>query len=161
MSTHDSLASPPPTRREFCAHACRAVSLLAVGSIVGCGGNPNGPSGISVSPAPQVSGSVSGRTISVQVDSTSTLATVGNGALVQTPLGTFLVARTGQDTFSAMTGVCTHENNIVSGFAGGRFVCPVHGSQFTTSGAVVTGPASASLRQFATQFTGGTLTFTV
>ena len=38
------------------------------------------------------------------------------------------------------------------------YVCPCHGSQYSTSGAVLNGPATQPLRQFATQFTNNVLT---
>jgi cytochrome b6-f complex iron-sulfur subunit len=97
----------------------------------------------------------------VTVDGGSSLAAVGAGALVQTSLGSFLVARTAAESFTVLTATCTHEACTVTGFSSGRFVCPCHGSQFTTGGAVVNGPASAPLRTFPATFSGGVLTFTV
>ena len=76
-------------------------------------------------------------------------------------LGLFLVARTGQDTYSAMSALCTHERCDVTGFSSGRFICPCHGSTFTSSGAVVTGPAPRGLQTYTTQVTGGVLSFSV
>jgi cytochrome b6-f complex iron-sulfur subunit len=108
-----------------------------------------------------VSASVSGRTVSVPIDSSSPLATVGSAAITQTSLGQFLVARTGQDSFTALTATCTHEGCTVSGFASSRFVCLCHGSQFTTSGTVAQGPATRSLQSYATQFASTVLTFSV
>ena len=92
------------------------------------------------------------------IDAGSPLSTVGNAVLVQSALGLFLVARTGQNTFSALTAICTHQTCTITGFAGQNYVCPCHGSQFSTGGQVISGPAPTSLRQFATQFDGAILT---
>src|SRR4029453_8865303 len=91
------------TRREFCACACQAASLMAVGALAGCGGgssptNPTNAPTMSVVPS-----TVSGRVISITVDSASALSGVGSAAMAQTSLGIFLVAHTGQDTFTALT----------------------------------------------------------
>lgn len=149
---------PGPTRREFCAYACQIASAVAAGALAGCGGSPTSPS------APQmasVAGTVNGRTISVAIDSASALAAVGSAAMVQSSLGTFLVSRTAQEAFTALTAVCTHESCTITGFDGNQYVCPCHGSRFTTSGTVVSGPAPRALRQFTTQFSNGVLMFTV
>jgi Rieske Fe-S protein len=148
------------TRREFCAHACQAASLLVAGSFAACGGSPTSPSS-SAPPLNSVSGTVSGRTISIAVDGTAALAATGSAATVQTSLGTFLVARTGQTSFVALTATCTHEGCTITGFDGSQYVCPCHGSRFSTAGSVVNGPATRALQQFPTQFANGVLTFTV
>jgi len=80
---------------------------------------------------------------------------------VQVSSGTFLVARVSQDAFTALTATCTHEGCTVSGFANQVYVCPCHGSQFSTSGSVVQGPASSPLRQFPTRFANNVLTISV
>jgi cytochrome b6-f complex iron-sulfur subunit len=150
-------------RREFCAHACQAMSLVAVGSVLqGCGGSSTSPSNAGGgSSLPTINAAVSNRTIAVTVDAASPLASVGGTALVQTTSGNFLVARISQEAFSALTAVCTHEGCTVSNVSGTTFICPCHGSQFSTSGSVVKSPASRPLTSFATQFAGNTLTITI
>ena len=149
------------TRRAFCAQACAAASLAVLATLTdACGGSPTEPSGSSAPPLQTVSGSVSNGVVSVNVAAGSTLATPGAAALVQTTNGSFLVARTAPDSFTALTAVCTHEGCTVSGFQNQTYVCPCHGSTFTTSGSVVAGPASRPLRQFATQFASNVLTIT-
>ena len=124
-----------------------------------CGGSLTSPSNAPALPA--ISATVSSGAITLTIDSSSPLANVGGAALVQTASGNFLVARTAQDTFTALTAICTHEACTVSGFQNQHYVCPCHGSEYTTSGAVVQGPAPAPLRQFATRLTGPVLTITV
>jgi cytochrome b6-f complex iron-sulfur subunit len=146
-----------PTRRSFCAHAV----TLAVGSgagilLDGCGGSSTGPS--DVPSLPTLSGTKTASGITLTIDASSPLAATGSAALVQTSVGDFLVAHTGQNTFSAMTAICTHQTCTITGFQNQNFVCPCHGSTFDVSGHVVLGPASASLRQYATQFSNGVLT---
>lgn len=152
------------TRREFCGHACQLASLAAGGVLLtacGGGGSPTSPS---PTPAPALSvvqGTVAGQTVSVTVGAGSPLTSVGSAARVQTPIGSFLVSRIGQDSFTTLTSTCTHEACTIDGFNGSRYVCPCHGSQFSTGGAVLNGPATMALRQFPTSFANGVLTFTV
>jgi len=149
-------------RREFCVQACQAASVAALGAVLpGCGSsnNPSSPS----SNAPQlttVSGSFANGAVTVTVDAASPLANVGGAALVQSSAGNFLVSRTAQDTFVALTAICTHEQCTVTGFQSAHYVCPCHGSQYSTTGQVTMGPATRALQQFATRFTAPTLTIT-
>src|SRR5262249_57099819 len=108
-----------------------------------------------------ITASVAAGAITLTIDAASPLNTIGGAALVQTASGNFLVSRAAQDSFVALTAVCTHEQCTVTGFQNSRYVCPCHGSQYTTSGSVVQGPAVQSLRQFATRFSGSILTITV
>ena len=116
---------------------------------------------VSAPALPTVSGNIVNGALAVTIDSASPLSAVGSAALVQASAGNFLVARTGQDTFTALTAICTHEGCTVSGFANQSYVCPCHGSTFSTSGSVLQGPATSPLRQLATRFANGVLTITV
>jgi Rieske Fe-S protein len=148
------------TRRTFCAQACQAASCVAFGALaVACGGGGSSPS--NVPQLTSVNGTVSGSSVQVQIDSSSPLAAAGGAAFVRSNGGSFLVARTGQDTFSALTTVCTHETCTITGFDSSNFVCPCHGSRFSTTGRVVNGPASAPLRTFATSFSNNVLTISL
>ena len=152
--------STTSSRREFCIHACEAVSLLSVGAVLGgCGGSPTSPSNV---PAlTTITGSAGGGAVTVTIDAASPLATVGGAALVQSSSGSFLVSRSAQDAFVAVTAICTHEQCTVTGFQNQRYVCPCHGSEYTTSGSVSKGPAVLSLRQFTTRFASNVLTISL
>ncbi len=147
------------TRRTFCGAATITVLGGALSTLLqGCGG-PTGPS--NVSSLPSVTGtSVSGG-VTVVVDGSSPLATVGNAALVRSSVGEFLVARTAASTFVALTATCTHQTCTITDVSGTSYVCPCHGSSFDTSGHVLNGPAPAALRQYPTQLAGNVLTITV
>jgi Rieske Fe-S protein len=150
------------TRRQFCAYTCQAASLLAMGGLAACGGSPSAPSTVvNAQQLPSVTGTVSGRTIAVTVDGGSPVAAVGGVASVQTSLGRYLIARVSSDSFVALTSMCTHDACTISGHNGSDFVCPCHGSTFTSSGAVINGPATRALPQYPTAFDGTTLNITV
>lgn len=159
------MSSQEQTRRQFCLHVCRAASLATLGgalvALEGCGGNPAGPGGGAFQSLATVAGTLGNGSLSVTVDAASPLAAVGSAALVQSAAGYFLLAHTAQDTFAALTANCTHQACLVSGYGSGTFVCPCHGSQFTTDGRVVAGPAPTALRQYATSFSGGVVTVTL
>ncbi len=147
------------TRREFCACCSKAAGALALGAVAGCGGDsPTSPSSNST-PLASVSGTASGRVVTVPVSS-GALATVGGMAITQTSLGNFLVTRTGATSANVLTAICTHEACTVSNFSGSQFVCPCHGSTYSTSGTVVQGPANRPLQSFPAQVNGDVLTFT-
>jgi Rieske Fe-S protein len=152
----------PSSRREFCTQACRAIGLAAVGgtlttALQGCAGVASG-SAVSAPALPVLAATAASGGITLAVDASSPLATVGGAALVQSSRGSFLVSRTGPDTFSAVTAVCTHQACTVTSFADRNYVCPCHGSRYDTAGRVVNGPAARPLQSFSTQFAGGTLT---
>jgi len=151
---------PKYTRREFCFHSGQALSLAAIASaITGCGGSST--SATSTLPnLPTINSSVSNGTITLTIDASSPLAATGSAALVATSSGNFLVSRAG-DQFTALTAVCTHEQCVVSTFQSGTYQCPCHGSQYSTSGSVIRGPASRSLATFATSFSNNVLTIRV
>ncbi len=148
----------PTTRREFCACCAKSAAFLAAGAMTACGG-PTSPSS-NATPLAQVSATVSGRVVTVPIEASSPLASTGGMASAQTPLGTFLIARTGTASVSVLTAVCTHEGCTVTGSSMSAFVCPCHGSAFSTSGSVVMGPANRPLQQFNAQLTDGVVTFT-
>ena len=159
-----------PSRRQFCAHACQAASLVAVSALLpACGGggddggNPTSPTTPVDGQALSVfNGSVSGRVVSVPVS--GALASSGGAALVTTSLpsqpNSFLVFRNSQTSFSVLTAVCTHEGCTVDHFNGQLFVCPCHNSKYTTGGTVANGPANRALTPFPSSLAGDTLTFT-
>jgi len=60
-----------------------------------------------------------------------------------------------------LTSTCTHEACTITGFDNTNYVCPCHGSMFTTAGRVVMGPATTPLRTFATQFSNNVLTISI
>ena len=158
------------TRRQFCAQACQIASAAAVAGSLGtllqaCGGGGGSITGGSLPPdVPALStltATAANGGVTVNIDAGSPLAAVGSAALVQSPSGLILVAHTAADTFTAVTATCTHESCTITGFTGQAFVCPCHGSRFSTSGVVQNGPATRSLRSFATRFASNVLTISV
>jgi cytochrome b6-f complex iron-sulfur subunit len=148
----------PMNRRGFCINACQIASLVALGSLLeDCGGSPTSPSD-SQPQLTTVTGTVGNNVVTVTVPAGSALSAVGGTAFVNSANGAFLVAHVSQETFNAMTAVCTHEGCTINEFGNSVFQCECHGSQFSTSGSVVRGPASQSLRRFNTTFAGNILT---
>lgn len=57
--------------------------------------------------------------------------------------------------FVALAQACTHEGTAINfSPTQGNFVCPNHGSKFSTTGTVLLGPATTALQKFNTQVTG-------
>lgn len=144
------------TRRSFCSSACRAGAAAVLLGLAGCASPTDPTRGLD-----SLSATVSGQTVSVAIGANSALADVGSVAEINTSLGPFLLVRSGTDSFTALSAICTHQGCTVTGFSGGEFVCPCHGSRFTTTGEVAQGPAPTPLPSYATQFDGAVLTFTV
>ena len=94
----------------------------------------------------------------VLIDASSPLALSGGMALLQASGSALLVARTGPDSFTALSAICTHQTCTITDFSNQLFVCPCHGSEFDTNGQVVRGPAVVALRAHSTQFANGSLT---
>jgi cytochrome b6-f complex iron-sulfur subunit len=145
------------SRREFCVSACCAASCATLTTLLsGCGGSSTSPSG-SASLLDKSTGKFTGTGVQVTVGG-SALASVGGAVLVESDAGVFLLARMTQSSFSAIEAICTHEGCTVTGADGNEYVCPCHGSRYDRSGHVVHGPATASLRQYATSLAGDVVT---
>lgn len=156
------LSQDGQTRREFCVQAGQGAALAALGVVLqGCGGSGGGSltgAGGSGSALPIINATLSGGVITLTIDAASPLAAVGSAALVQTSSGSVLVAHTGPDTFVAVSSRCTHEACTITRYASQTYICPCHGSQFSTSGRAMSGPATGQLAQFQAQFQSGQLT---
>jgi len=78
----------------------------------------------------------------------------------QVQIGKVNVSRTGQSKFLALSTICTHKKCDVDA-TGNGFECPCHGSTFSKSGKVLSGPATKNLKSFKTTYNAeaNTLTF--
>jgi cytochrome b6-f complex iron-sulfur subunit len=73
-----------------------------------------------------------------------------------------IIANTGGGNLVALSSICTHQGCTVGYSAGSNnFPCPCHGSVFSTSGSVVTGPASTALKSYPVTKVGNIITVTL
>src|SRR5262245_23416509 len=113
-----------PSRRVFCAAMCQAAAAVATASAR------------QSHALPIVRGQVDGNRVTVGIASTP-LAAVGGRARVASTAGAFLVACTGERTFVAVTGTCSHESCQVTDADSEAYVCPCHESRFSAKGDVL------------------------
>ncbi len=71
-----------------------------------------------------------------------------------------IVIRTSSSNFLALSTICTHKKCDVE-FDGEGFECPCHGSTFSKSGKVKSGPATKNLRSFKTIYNKDENTLTI
>lgn len=85
----------------------------------------------------------------------SALGSAGGWMVVQNTI----IINTGNGTYAALSSVCTHQGCTVEyNSSADRIQCPCHGSQFTTAGSVVQGPAARPLQTFPASVSGNILT---
>ncbi len=72
-----------------------------------------------------------------------------------------LAANNVAESFTAVQVACTHQGTSINyNNSQGIFICPNHGSEFSTSGAVLQGPATVPLKKYNIVITGSVLTVT-
>ncbi len=124
------------------------VAACAGCSLISCGSKSNDPT-----PPKKSSGNL------FTVDLGSQLANIGDSTVQQGVILVRLAAGNTADAFTAVQVACTHQGaSIGYNVAQGIFICPRHGSEFSTTGAVVQGPASAALQEYTVTISGSTLT---
>ena len=113
-------------------------------------------------PAPKSApgGGSSGNKITIDLANATyaALNTAGGSMVVQG----VIIANTGSGNFVALSSVCTHLGCTIGySLAANNFPCPCHGSVFSTSGAVVNGPAATALNSYTVSKAGDILTITL
>ena len=155
------------TRRDFFIKSAGAIVVVSssglLSSIVtSCSDNPTDPA--NGTPLSTIQGTVVNNEITIDIAS-SPIANKNTRALVKynNGNGSILVEHNSDDTFKALSGICTHQNCIVSEFDGSKsvFVCPCHGSQFDLNGNVKQGPATSKLGSYSTRVENDSLIITL
>lgn len=98
-----------------------------------------------------------GTTVNLSTD----LQNVGDSKVVSNILVVRLASGNVPDSFTAVQLACTHQGTAIAyNSTQGKFICPNHGSQFSTSGSVLMGPATTALKKYTISISGTTLTIT-
>lgn len=154
---------PSKTRREFIKGLTAGIGYIAVGSftlsaINSCSNdnNPASPEGGTGNPNAKI-------TIDISKQENQALATVGGTIAISgnaLDSNGMLIVRSDQTNITALSRTCTHQGCTIPKFSSGISSCPCHGSQFNTSGGVVKGPATSSLRKYNAVIDGNIITIT-
>src|SRR5687767_7416686 len=106
-------------------------------------------------------GGVGPANVNFSVDLNSSLLNVGNSIVQSGVIVVRLAAGNTASSFTAVQVSCTHEGSAINYNTGqGVFICPNHGSRFSTNGTVILGPASSNLRQYNISVVGNSLNVT-
>jgi Rieske Fe-S protein len=107
-------------------------------------------------------GGVQGATgVNFTLDLSSALTSVGSSVVQSGVIVVRLATGNLPDAFTAVQVSCTHEGTSINyNASGNNFVCPNHGSTFTTAGAVTLGPANSSLKKYNIAIAGNIMTVT-
>jgi cytochrome b6-f complex iron-sulfur subunit len=149
----------PYTRREFLKTALSSVGTITVAGalasyVESCAkSSPTGPDNTGQQPA-SITLDLSQTANQVLLNVGGTLALGANAVDSQG----ILLFRASSTEVRAYSRRCTHQGCTINAFINGTSSCPCHGSKFNTSGAVVNGPATTSLKQYTTQLDNTTLT---
>jgi cytochrome b6-f complex iron-sulfur subunit len=155
------------SRREFFIKSAGAVVVVTSSGLISsiitsCSNNSTGPA--DSTPLSTIQGTVVNNEITLTLAS-SPIADKNTRALVLYNNGNsaILVEHNSDDTYKALSGICTHQSCIVTGFDGNnnRFVCPCHGSQFDLNGNVAQGPANRKLSEYTTRVENNSLIITL
>ena len=99
--------------------------------------------------------------VNFTVDLNSNLLSVGNSLVQSGVIVARIAAGNVASSFTAVQVNCTHEGfSINFNSAQNIFICPNHGSQFSTQGTVLVGPATANLKKYNVAVNGSLLTVT-
>lgn len=94
-------------------------------------------------------------TVDLNDSAYASLKTVGGYAYK----GDIIVIRSTDTVYLALSKLCTHSQCTVTYNSSSKDIpCPCHGSKFTTTGAVVNGPATSPLKSYNVKINGNILT---
>ena len=154
MTTHPSTPGTglPLVGRRPVVCSAAALCVLAVGACTGYGkGKAAPPAAAAASAAPAA---IATPTAAGTATATATAATgaaiakladiaVGGGAVLADRQ--LVVTRPKADEVHVLSAVCTHQGCLVDTVANGTISCPCHGSAYSLTGEVTSGPAMRPL----------------
>ncbi|MBL7849942.1 MAG: Rieske 2Fe-2S domain-containing protein [Cyclobacteriaceae bacterium] len=134
------------------------LRLLGTAGIAVCAGCSLESCSSSSDPAPSGNPGPSGIDFTLDLTAPANTALNSDGGFVYNSGVIVVCLSASLKVYTAVSQACTHQGTTI-GFdaANGNFLCPAHGSRFSTNGAVVNGPAATSLRKFNTSLTGTNL----
>ena len=143
-------------REEFLSKLGIGVLAVCTGCMSACSSNKSSDP----TPTPPTPGGGGGTTL-ITADLNTELAALGasktNNGVILARIATGNAAT----SFTAVQLACTHEGTSINySAAQSRFICPLHGSQFSQTGSVLAGPAVIALKKYTVNVTGNTLTVT-
>ncbi|TFF38199.1 QcrA and Rieske domain-containing protein [Mucilaginibacter psychrotolerans] len=126
-------------RQEFLAKLGIGLAAVCTGcSLVSCGSNPKNED-----PKPTSDGNLFTANLS------SELLNIGDSKVANGVILARIAAGNSADAFSAVQVACTHEGTFINyNTASAVYICPLHGSKFSQTGAVLQGPAIAALKKY-------------
>ncbi|CAM3629322.1 ubiquinol-cytochrome c reductase iron-sulfur subunit [Mucilaginibacter galii] len=146
-------------RKDFLSKLGITMAAVCTGcSLYSCGSDPKndptpGNGGGTTNPPP-----TSGSTL-FNVNLDSELKNIGDFKVASGVILVRLAAGSVSSAFTAVQVACTHQGTSINyNTAQGKFICPNHGSQFSTGGAVLLGPATTALKAYTVAITGSNLT---
>ncbi len=99
--------------------------------------------------------------VNFKIDLNNEIKNIGDSVTKSGVIVVRLAQGTAITDFTAVQVACTHQGTAIEFKSNqGNFVCPNHGSQFSTAGAVLNGPATANLKKYTIAIAGSTMTVT-
>lgn len=138
-------------RKEFLSKLSVGLAAVCIGcNLASCGSTP----AEEATPDPEEEGNGNMMTVNLGTE----MQNVGEFKVSNGIILVRLAQANVPASFAAVQVACTHEGIAISyNNAQGRFVCPAHNSQFSTSGDVLQGPAARALRQYSVTVDGDML----
>lgn len=138
-------------RRKFIGNLASPVFAACAVCLGACSKGSNSPNG-----------GVQGATgVNFTIDLSSAITSVGASVVQSGVIVVRLASGNLPDAFTAVQVACTHEGTSINyNASGNNFVCPNHGSTFTTAGSVTLGPANSSLKKYNIAIAGNIMTVT-
>lgn len=143
-------------RTEFLSTLGIGLAAACTGCLASCGkGGEANPGGGTIAPPTPPAGVNFNLDLNTEIKSVGESKTQNGVIVVRLATGNVVAS------FTAVQVACTHEGTSI-GFSStqGNFVCPNHGSVFSSAGVVTTGPAITNLKKYTIAITGNVLTVT-
>lgn len=143
-------------RRDLIRKVALGTAVLTVipPVITGCSKSDNGDDGNGGTPTPEK--------LTLDLTNQTYAALNSSGGFVLIAAKELIVANTGNNNFVALSSKCTHDGcSVTYSATNNNFPCPCHQSLFSSTGAVINGPAVTALKSYSISKSGNILTITL